>query len=107
MKMYKIVMTKRKALGLTQTELANLAGVSDATISNFELGKEVSIPVFNSIKMAIDNEFNKLDKLEYLEAMLTAHNMQLFEMDNTDEKLRCLSYMITYIGKMQLELLRD
>lgn len=106
MKMCKVLETKRRALGLTQNQLAKLAGVSDATISNFELGKEVSMPISNSIKMAIDNEFGKLDRFEYMETMLTMHMMQYAEIDDDHEKLMCLSYMNTYIGKLQLELLK-
>lgn len=106
MEMYKVLETKRRALGLTQGELADIAGISKSTISNFELGKEVSIPIFNSIRMAIDSEFSKLGKSEYVETMLIMNAMQLTELDDKNEKLTCLSYMSTYIGKMQLELLK-
>ena len=106
MRMYKIIETKRRALGLTQAELGRLAGVSSSVISNFESGKEVSVPVFNSIKMAIDKEMEALDRQEYIETKLLMHVLQLQDMDD-DEKMLCLSYIGLQANKLQLELMRS
>lgn len=106
MRMHKIIETKRRALGLTQAELGRLAGVSGSTIAVFESGKEVSIPVFNCIKAAINNEFEALDAQEYLEAMLAMNFFQFQDADE-DEKMKCLSYIIEYASRLQLELMRS
>ena len=105
MKMYKIIETKRKALGLTQAEVGELAGISKSTISNFEQGCEVSMPIFTCIKSVIEQEFRSLDKKEYLDAMILMHALQLKEA-NDDEKSAILSYIILHASKAQLELSR-
>ena len=106
MRMHKIIETKRRALGLTQAELGRLAGVSGSTINVFESGKEVSTPVFNCIKAAINNEIEALDVHEYLETMLAMNFFQFQDADE-DEKMKCLSYIIEYASRLQLELLRS
>ena len=105
MRMYKVLTSKRKALGLTQSEIGELAGVTNSTVSNFEAGEEVSIPVFNSIKMAIENQFAALGRLEYMEAMLKMHTIQLGDLEG-EEKIICLGYISIYSNKLQMELLR-
>jgi transcriptional regulator with XRE-family HTH domain len=103
--MYKVLASKRKALGLTQTEIGELAGVNASTVSNLEAGMEVSIPVFNSVKMAIENQFTALDRLEYMEAMLKMHTIQLGDLEG-EERILCLGYISIYSNKLQMELLR-
>lgn len=105
MRMYKILASKRKALGLTQTEIGKIAGVSASVVSNLEAGEEVSVPVFNSIKWALDNQFAALDRLEYMEAMLKMHTIQLGDLEG-EEKILCLGYISIYSNKLQMELLR-
>ena len=107
MRMYKILESKRLALGLTQAEIGRLAGVSASAVSNLEAGKEVSTPVFNCIKMAIENELNALDKIDYIEKMLTMHTIQLSQMDNDNERIMCLGFISIYSNKLQLELLKQ
>ena len=94
-----------KALGLTQTEIGKIAGVSASVVSNLEAGEEVSIPVFNSVKWALDNQFAALDRLGYMEAMLKMHTIQLGDMEG-DERILCLGYISIYSNKLQMELLR-
>lgn len=103
MRMYEIIETKRKALGLTQAEVAELAGVSASTISFYEQGKEVSTPVYMCIRNAIENAFRSLDKKEYLESMILMHALQL-DKASDDEKSAILSYIILNASKVQLEL---
>lgn len=105
MRMYKVLASKRKALGLTQTEIGELAGVNASTVSNLEAGEEVSIPIFNSIKVAIDNQFAALDRLGYMEAMLKMHTIQLGDLEG-EERILCLGYISIYSNKLQMELLR-
>lgn len=105
MRMYKVLASKRKALGLTQTEIGKLAGVSNTVVSNLEAGEEVSIPIFNSVKVAIDNQFAALDRLGYMEAMLKMHTIQLGDLEG-EERILCLGYISIYSNKLQMELLR-
>lgn len=106
MRMYKVMKTKREALGLTQAEVAELAGVSSSAVSNYEIGKDVSIPVATCIKAAIDSQFDNLYKTDYFETMLLARAIQLKEVTET-EKLINLGYIITYASKLQLEILKN
>ena len=106
MKMYKVMKTKREALGLTQAEVAEMAGVSSSAVSNYEIGREVSIPVATCIKAVIDNQFENLYKTDYFEAMILARALQLSEATET-EKLINLGYITTYASKLQLELLKN
>lgn len=103
MRMYEIIKTKRMALGLTQSEVAELAGISSSTILNFEQGEEVSKPVYTCIRAVIDDQFRSLDKKEYLEATICMHAMQL-GYASEDEKEAILSYIILHSSKLQLEL---
>jgi transcriptional regulator with XRE-family HTH domain len=101
--MYEIIETKRMALGLTQGEVAELAGISKSTVSNFEQGKEVSKPIYTCIRSVIDNQFKSLDKKEYMEATILMHALQL-RYASDGEKSAILSYITLHSSKLQLEL---
>jgi transcriptional regulator with XRE-family HTH domain len=103
--MYEIIKTKRIALGLTQSEVAELAGISISTISIFEQGEEVSKPVYTCIRTVLDDQFRSLDKKEYLEATILMHALQL-GYASEDEKAAILSYITLNSSKLQLELSR-
>ena len=106
MKRCKVYETRRKALGLTQTEVGKLAGVSGSAVSNFELGMEVSTPVYKSIIWAIDSEMRKLDKQRYIEVNLKALVYQL-EYETDMEKMVTLTYISMNAAKLQLELFKS
>lgn len=103
MKRCKVYETRRRALGLTQAEVGKLAGVSGSAVSNFELGAEVSTPVYKSIIWAIDSEMRKLDRQEYIEVKLKSLVYQL-EHENDAEKMMTLVYIGLNANKLQLEL---
>lgn len=105
MKMHETIRCKRLALGLTQAEFGEIVGVSGATISAFELGKEVSQSVFNNIKYGLDRLIHELSSEEYQEMLLVSMAYGLaYESDQ--EKLKTLQYMTMAIGKLGIGLMK-
>lgn len=103
MRMHRVHACMREAMGLTQTDVANLAGVSPSTIGNYENGKEVSTLVERAIRWAIDGELRKLEKARYIEVKLISQALQLME-ENDAEKIETLKYILLNASKLQLEL---
>lgn len=56
---------KREALGLSQADLAKRVGCTNGTISNYEMGKEVSELVYKSISWALKDLESKLSPAEF------------------------------------------
>lgn len=105
MKQCKVYECKRRALGLTQSEVGELAGVSGSTVANFEAGKELSVPVFKAIKGAIDKEFEALDPQSLCEKKIVQYALQL-EYEREDEKLKTAAYISMVAGKLGIALIR-
>lgn len=106
MKTCDLIRCKRQALGMTQKELADIVGVSSNTISNFESGKEVSIPIFNGIKNGIEKAVSELNKEDYLKYSITYKAYKL-DLESDAEKIKTLNYMLLDIAKLMLELNRN
>lgn len=104
MKQCKVYECKRRALGLTQKEVADLAGVSPATIVNFEAGNELSIPVFRTIKGVIDEQFNALERQESYERKILQYAFQL-EYSREDEKLKTAALICLAANKLGIALI--
>ena len=104
MRRNKVYEVKRRALGLSQAEVGKLAGVSGPTVSSFENGKEISNVYANAICRAIDDEFAKLDRVQYMESMLTKQVFELAEVETEEEKSVTLAYIALWTSKLQLEL---
>ena len=103
MKTCDIIRCKRLALGMSQQEVADIVGVASCTISNFESGKEVSVPIFNGIKIRIENAVRELDREKYLQYSVVYH-AYLLEYETDSEKLKTLNYMLLDMAKLSLEL---
>lgn len=101
MKMYEVCKCKRMALGMSQGELAELAGVSPSTISNFENGDVVSTSVLKNIKYSIDDHINRLDDIERNRVILVANALGL-QYQIPQEQLRTLAYINQTNGKLSL-----
>lgn len=106
MKKCKLYKTRRLALGLSQKELADLAGVSASVVSRFELGEELSVPYMTSICRAIDYKWSTLDRTEEMETRLRAQLLQLEEEETIMDKLITLGYMHKTLSNYQVELLK-
>jgi transcriptional regulator with XRE-family HTH domain len=106
MKQCKVYECKRRALGLTQKDVADMAGVSSSTIANFEAGNEVSIPVFRAIKGVIDNHFKTLDEQQYAECKLLQYALQLSE-EREDKKLKTAAYISMFASRLSLALINQ
>lgn len=105
MKMHETIRCKRLALGLSQAEFGEIVGLSGATISTFENGKDVSKQVFNTIKYGLERHINTLSTEEYQEMLLVSMAYGLaYESDQ--EKLKTLQYMTMAIGKLGVGLMK-
>lgn len=94
---------KRLATGLTQQDVAEMVGVSSATISKFEQGEDVTTVVFNGIRNAMDNYLNSLDKIDYLSAQIKSQVLMLDYQSERDQ-LKSLNYITMNIGRYGIEL---
>ena len=106
MKGYIIGKTRRMALGLSQKELGELAGVSAATISKYENGEEISKPYEQQIRRAIDGRFNALTSEEWKYVTLKAQVFQLNEETTSADKLLTIAYMQKNLSNIQIDLLK-
>jgi transcriptional regulator with XRE-family HTH domain len=100
-----VIKCRREALGMSQNEFANLVGVSQSTISQFELGAVLSKPTYNTIMAGLDNYVKQLDRIKFLEYEIR-YKVYTFEYLRTDEKLRESSYLLNSIAKLQMELMK-
>lgn len=92
------------ALGMSQNELAQLAGVSTSTISNFETGEVVSTPILKSIKFSLDEYINRLDDIERLRVTLVSQAIGL-QYQIPQEQLRTLAYIELTNGNLNLAIM--
>lgn len=97
---------KRLALGMTQAEIAKMCGVSGGTISRFERGEFLSQDVYLQIKRSVEGYIRSMDPDTYYTIRILEAAYSL-EYKNRDQKLRTLSHMITHVGKLSMDLLRD
>ena len=97
---------KRTALGMTQTELGKLFGVSGGTISRFENGEELSPVVFNTIRMGVEDYIRSLPRDRYIRVRLIEHALEL-EYMNAQEKIITLNHMAIHCNKSALDLLQE
>ena len=96
---------KRLALGMSQGELGELIGVTQNTISRFESGEEVSKPVFNAIRLGVENYITNLEREKYLRTRILEAVYSL-EYQSEQEQLKTLSHMQVHMGKLSLDLLQ-
>lgn len=105
MRMYEVIKCKRLALGMSQAEFGAYVGVSGATISAFEAGKDVSQTVVTIIKYGMDKLLHELNPREYQEMLLVSMAFGMaYESDS--EKLKTLQYMQIAAGKLSVELMK-
>lgn len=107
MKGYIISKTRRMALGLTQKELGEMAGVSAGTISKYENGEEISKPYEQQIRRAIDNRFDALSKDEWMYVSLKAQTFQINEETTCADKLLTIAYMQKTLSNIEIDLLKS
>lgn len=97
---------KRLALGMTQADIAKMCGVSSATISKFERGEFLSQEVYLKIKRTVKGHIRSMDADTYYTIRILEAAYSL-EYKNRDQKLLTLSHMMTHVGKLSMDLLRD
>lgn len=98
-----VMRCKRMALGMSQAELAEVIGVSNSTISNLEVGKELSQSVFNNIKYGFEKYIQTLPKEKYLE-MLVVYGALSLEYKEDQEKTDALNYIMLNASKLAIEM---
>lgn len=101
MKMYEVIKCKRMALGMTQSELADIAGVSANTISQFERGEVVHTATLKSIKYSVEEYINRLDDVNRYRVLLVSQALGL-QYQIPQEQLRTLAYMNITNGNLSM-----
>ena len=99
---------KRLALGLTTREVAEMAGVSQTTVSNFESAEnntKVSEPFKKAIQAVLNAEMHNLPKNRFLETKLIENVLNATENSTRpEERLDLLISAINNASKMAMEL---
>ena len=107
MRRYKVYKFRRQALGLTQAELANSAGMTANVVSRYEAGEEVSEPYKIAMNTVIDNMMRNLSEIDHLQVQIHANTLQLMEEENDQDRLMTLNYLAVYIGRLQLAIMKN
>lgn len=107
MKLCEVYRIKRESLGLSQTALAELVGISGPTVSKFECGEKIGQAYFYMIKTAIDREIDKLPDEERLTLLTIVAALSLQDEDNWRKKqagihslIRRASDLLLYMDKV-------
>lgn len=103
MRSNEVIKTRRQALGMTQATLGDLAGVTGSTVSAFEKGAEVSLPVYRSIRQAIDDVWNRLEGYDKDYAHLLQMTYAL-EYQTEEEKMKSLLYIAISANHMAINI---
>ena len=106
MKIAQAYRCKRMALGMTQSEMGKLLGVSGGTISRFENGEELSPLVFTTIRTGVEDYIRSLPRDQYIRVRLVEHALEL-EYMNDREKIITLNHMSIHCNKSALDLLQE
>jgi transcriptional regulator with XRE-family HTH domain len=97
------IKAKRMALGLSQKELAQLAKVSQATITRLENGERLSTEYYVRVKEAINNLHYSMGTEEYLRTSISKGAEELKGLDG-QEAIDVLSHLIVHCGKLIREI---
>ena len=106
MKQYIICKTRREALGMTQKQVAELAGVSPTTVSRFEQGVETSAAYVKAIYGAIDDLTRKMSREEWTRINIIAQINQLDEEETIEDKLTTMAHIHRSLANMQIDLMK-
>jgi transcriptional regulator with XRE-family HTH domain len=91
------------ALGLSQRELAELAGVSQSTINRLEKGEHLSAEYYIKVKEAINGRHYSMSPEEYLRTCLVKEAEELKTLEGS-AAIDVLSHMIVHCGKLIAEI---
>jgi transcriptional regulator with XRE-family HTH domain len=100
---YEWIKQRRTALGMSQRQLAELAGVSASTISNLENGIRISSENYQKVKNAIRDRQIQLPKVDYLKAQILKEAMEIQKATDEDA-IMVLTHLTVHCGKLINEL---
>ena len=103
MKKYGVNRLKRQVLGLSQKEVADKAGCSGPTISQYELGDSISPMALKCIEWAYDELWHDVGKYDENKNQLALEGLVLLECTKGTETFMCLQHMMYRISKMMLD----
>ena len=107
MKMCERFKCKRLALGLTQSELGKLLGVSRTTISNFENGEEMSQETFEKITNGLEEYITSFDPDTYTRIRILQEAYQIRYETNTKYLALTLNHISIHANKMCMDIIRN
>ena len=103
MRLYEKVICQRKAMDISQEELAAIVGVDVDVISKFENGEELPKDVYKSIGGRLRDYIGRLDLERRLQISILSRAFELSYQGNY-EKRHTLNYIIKDVGKLGIEL---
>lgn len=107
MKPYEINAAKRTALGLTQKQLAEMCGISGATVSSYEAGGEVSYIVAKAIDRELKDRLKNLDFVEARKIGILTEAILLVKDKSKEGNLKEIAFMTKNIGYLMTDLVTE
>ena len=105
MKDYLIYKCRRKALGLSEDDLASKCGIDKVLIIDFESGKYIPKEDKDVIKSFIRQAFCDMRSIDHYKSRIMELAMEIYETEtNFDDQINCISHMMIELGKLQGEL---
>lgn len=91
MKMGEVYRFKRQSLGLTLKQVGELSGCSQAVVSSYENGKQISEIYARAIRNSIDLEIDKQPDIERFKILVLTQALCLADEEDDQKALRsCL-----------------
>lgn len=103
MKLCERIMCQRKAMEMTQAELAKIVGFDEDVISRFESGEEVPEHVFKSIRGRLQDYIGRLSLERRMQISIISHAFSLSYQESY-EKRNTINYITRDVGKLGIEL---
>lgn len=104
MKSYQTYMCRRKALGITQEEMANRVGCTVDDIRKYENGGWTPDALVQRIKNECYAGFKTIDENEHYLLRILEIALELQIEDNTDHALKAIGHMMVELGHLQMNL---
>lgn len=103
MKLYERIKCQRKAMEMSQAELAAIVGMDEDTISRFEAGEDLPGNTFKHIRGRLQDYISRLSPERRMQVSILSHAFSLSYQENY-EKRHTLNYLTRDVGKLGIEL---
>lgn len=104
MKMYEVYRMKRQALRMSLKDVADAAGCSQATVSSYENGKQISEIYTRAIRNAVDLAIDRLPDIERLKILVLQQALCLADEENDEVALRSALHLSNRVAQLSITL---